>query len=187
MTQFRTNHCDVWKNHRVENANRLIKQVKLCLINIYKADWSNKARSSIKLRTYIKFKFNHSLEEYLCYIPDTRWIKTLSRLKMSSHMLEIERGRHVKPQKIPPEQRTCQRCTLNSVDDKIHFSITCSYFTTQRTSLFAESKLLNSEFDSLSNDDNYIMSSTHRPLVICLAKYTYSCFQTLSVSPTSAL
>ena len=35
---FRTNHCDVWKNHRVENANRLIKQVKLCLIYIYKAD-----------------------------------------------------------------------------------------------------------------------------------------------------
>ena len=35
---FRTNHCDVWKNHRVENANRLIKQVKLCLIIIYKAE-----------------------------------------------------------------------------------------------------------------------------------------------------
>ena len=32
---FRTNHCDVWKNHRVENSNRLIKQVKSCLINIY--------------------------------------------------------------------------------------------------------------------------------------------------------
>ena len=36
---FRTNHCDVWENHRVENANRLIKKKKkLCLINIYKAD-----------------------------------------------------------------------------------------------------------------------------------------------------
>ena len=175
---FWTNHCDVWKNHRVENANRLPKQVKLCLINIYKADWSNKARNSIKLRTYIKFKFDHSLGEYLFYIPDTRWIKALSRLRMSSHMLEIERGRHVKPQKIPLEQRTCQRCTLNPVDNEIHFLITCSYFATQRTSLLAESKLLNSEFDSLSNDDKfiYIMSSTHRPLVICLAKYTYSCF-----------
>ena len=70
-------------------------------------------------------------------------------------MLEIERGRHVKPQKIPLhvrcsslEQRTCQRCTLNSVDDEIIFFITCSYFATQRTSLLAESKLLNSEFDS---------------------------------------
>ena len=58
-------------------------------------------------------------------------------------MLEIERGRHVKPQKIPLEQRTCQICTLNSVDDEIHFLITCSYFATQRTSLLAENKLLN--------------------------------------------
>ena len=36
-------------------------------------------------------------------------------------MLEIERGRHVKPQTIPLEQRTCQRRTSNSVDDEIHF------------------------------------------------------------------
>ena len=60
---FRTNHRDVWENHRVENANRLIKQVKLCLINTYKVDWSIKARHSIKLPTHIKFKFEHSLEE----------------------------------------------------------------------------------------------------------------------------
>ena len=51
---FRTNHRDVWENHRVENANRLIKQVKSCLINTYKVDWSTKARNSIKLQTYIK-------------------------------------------------------------------------------------------------------------------------------------
>ena len=107
---LRANHCDVWKNHRVENANRLIKQVKLCFINTYKVDWSSKARNSIKLRTYIKFQFAHSLEEYLFYIPDTRWIKALSRLRVSSYMLEIERGRHVKPQKISLEQRICQRC-----------------------------------------------------------------------------
>ena len=48
---FRTNHRDVWENHRVENVNRLIKQVKSCLINTYKVDWSMKARNSIKLRT----------------------------------------------------------------------------------------------------------------------------------------
>ena len=145
------NHRDVWENHRVENANRLIKQVKSCLINTYKVDWSIKARNSIKIRAYIKFKFEHPLEEYLFYIPDTRWMKALSRLRMSSYMLEIERGRHVKPQKIPLEQRTCQRCTINSVDDEIHFLITCSYFATQRASLLAERK-----FDSLSNDDKFI-------------------------------
>ena len=37
---IRTNHNDVWENHRVENVNRLITQVKSCLINAYKVDWS---------------------------------------------------------------------------------------------------------------------------------------------------
>ena len=71
-------------------------------------------------------------------------------------MLEIERGRHVKPQKIPLEQHICQRSSSNSVDDEIHFLIICFYFATQRTSLLAESKLHNTEFDSLSNNDKFI-------------------------------
>ena len=79
---FRTNHRNVWENHRVENANRLIKQVKLCLINTYKVDWSSKARNSIKLRTYTKIKFDHSLEEYLFYIPDC-FIKIKNELTYS--------------------------------------------------------------------------------------------------------
>ena len=84
---FRTNHSEVWENHRAENANRLIEQVKLCLINTYKVDWSSKARTSIK------FKFAQFARIRSVYIPDTRWIKALSRLRMSSHTLEIERGR----------------------------------------------------------------------------------------------
>ena len=69
---FQIYHRDVWEYHRVENGNRLIKQVMLCLINTYTVDWSSKARNSIKLRTYTNFKFDHPLEEYLFYIPDTR-------------------------------------------------------------------------------------------------------------------
>ena len=82
---FRPNHRDVWENHSVENANLPLKQVKLCLINRYKLDWSNNARNSTKLRKYIKFKFDHSLEEYLLYIPARRWMKALWRLGKSSH------------------------------------------------------------------------------------------------------
>ena len=76
-------------------------------------------------------------------------------------MLKIERGRHVKPQKIPLEQRTCQRCTSNSVDDEIHFLITSSYFATQRTSLLAESKLHNTEFDSQTTTNLYTLCHLH--------------------------
>ena len=81
----------------------------------------------------------------LFYISDTRWLKALANLKMSSHTLEIERGRHVKPQTIPLEQPTCQRFTPES-DDEVHFLISCSY---SLTSLLAESKLHNTEFEAL--------------------------------------
>ena len=88
-----TNHYDVWENHSVDNSNLLIKQIKESLITTFKLDWSNKARNLTKLRTYIKFKFDHSLEDYLLYISDTRWTNALSKLRMSSHNLHIERGR----------------------------------------------------------------------------------------------
>ena len=84
-------------------------------------------------------------------------------------------------------QRRCQRCTSNSVDDEIHFLINCSYVATQRTSLLAESKPHNTEFDSLNDKLMYIMSSTHRPLVLCLAKYAYTCFQTFGMPHIGSL
>ena len=96
---------DVLENHSVEYANRLITEVKSFVIIALKVDWSGNVRNSTKLRTFIQFKPDHSLEDYLFYILCTRFIKALSRLRISSHSLEIERGRHVKPQKIPLEQR----------------------------------------------------------------------------------
>ena len=89
----------------MENANRLIKQVKLCLIITYKVDWSSKARNVHKVQ-----------------------IRPLARRISVLHP---------------------RLYTSNSVDDKIHFLITCFYFATQRTSLLAESKLHNTEFYSL--------------------------------------
>ena len=74
---------------------------------------------------------------------------------MSSDTLEVERERHVKLQKIPLEQRLCQRCTSNCIDGEIHFLISCPFFATQRTSLLAENKLHIAEFDSLSNDEKF--------------------------------
>ena len=114
-------------------------------------DWSNNGRNSKKLRTYKQFKIEHSLEEYVLHPRH----KALSKLRMSSHTLEIELGRHVKPQKIQIERRLYQRCMSNSIYDKIHFLISCSFFTTRRNSLLSESKLHNTKFVSLTNDEKF--------------------------------
>ena len=41
--------------------------------------------------------------------------------------LKIETGRHVRP-KIPSDQRVCKLCTLNIVEDEIHFLIQCPVY-----------------------------------------------------------
>ena len=96
------NHRDVWENHRVEmpivSSNKLnyVWLIHIKLIGLAKPE------------TYIKFKFDHLLEEYLFYIPDTRWIKALSKLTINGEGMSSRK-------KIPLEQRICQRCTSNSV------------------------------------------------------------------------
>ena len=79
--------------------------------------------------------------------------KSAIKIKNEFTYLEKERGSHAKLQKIPLEQRICQRCTLNYIDDEIHFLISCSSSASERTSLFVETELNNTEFDSLSNDE----------------------------------
>ena len=96
---------------------------------------------------------------------------------MSSHTVEIKRGRHARRQNTAT---TAHMSNMNikldtAIDDEIHFLISCSDLSTQITNLLAESKLHNTEFDSLSNDEKILcgptaMSSTHRPLVIYASK-----------------
>ena len=87
-------------------------------------------------------------------------MKALSKLGMSSHMLEIEQGRHVKTQKNTTRTAHMSKMYIkrNSLFNYLFL------LATQRTSLLAESKLHNTGFDSLSNNDklchNVIYTST---------------------------
>ena len=173
-----TNHRDVSENHRVENANRLIKQVKLCLINTYKVYRSSKSQNSIKLANVHKVQIRPLARRISVLHPRHKVDKGAIKIK---YELTYARNKTRKAcQAAKKCTRTAHMSKMYSVDDEIQFLITCSYFATQRTSLLVGSKLHNTEFDSLSNNAYdkfiYIMSSTHRPLVVSLAKYTYTCF-----------
>ena len=113
---------------------------------------------------YIKFKFDHSLAENLFYIPDTRWIKALSRLRIITYAINWTM------KACKTAKNTTRTAFLSKMYIKVYrwrnWPILCY------TENYAESKIHIAEFDSLSNDEKfqYIMLSTHRPLVICLAK-----------------
>ena len=55
---------------------------------------------------------------------------SLTRLRTSSHRLEVEVGLWVKPERVPFEHRMCTTCNL--LEDEYHFVIECQRYNDLR-------------------------------------------------------
>ena len=95
---------------------------------------ANNQHGKNKLRLYKLFKKNFEMESYLYGKLDKLEKKILSRIRLSSHNLEIESGRHMK---IPVEMRLCKSCNMQKVGDEFHFIMECPTFQKERSDLFS--------------------------------------------------
>ena len=66
----------------------------------------NKTTGGNKLRTFYTFKKNFVYEKYLDLQGDFTLRRNITKLRISSHQLEIERGRYCSKKK---EARTCRK------------------------------------------------------------------------------
>ena len=93
-------------------------------------------------------KQDFGLEKYLEAISDSRYRIATSKLRASSHTLEIERGRYTK-RKTDISKRLCPVCY--TIEDEVHFLINCKLYEPerQRLLLMINEKKLN--FQSLND------------------------------------
>ena len=128
-----------------------------------------------KLRTFLKFKNEYCLETYLLHSKNLNHLTALARLRMSSHTLAIETGRHSKPN-IAKEKRLCKYCDLNEVEDEQHFLLRCTLYETLRKNLLKATAL---ESNLLSDEDTFIslMSSQDGKIVKAMGIFVYSAFK----------
>ena len=84
----------------------------------------------------MKFKLNFTFEAYL-HINSSKIRSAITQLRVSSHHLQIEKGRHHKPKPIPLEERKCIYCTDNTIEDEKHFLLHCPRYSDQRFILFS--------------------------------------------------
>ena len=108
----------------------LVSNVKRAMENKYKHTWLGEINNSEKnpvLRTFRLFKSEHGFENYLL-CPNYRIRKILTKFRVSSHDLQIEKGRHVKPI-IPHYLRLCRFC---SVVDEYQFLTQYPYHDVER-------------------------------------------------------
>ena len=86
-----------------------------------------------KLRTYALFKTQEGCEKYLHDIKNAKSRQSLTKFRLSNHMLNIEKGRHTTP-KTPKELRFCPFCP-NKVEDEVHFLLICPTYRVPRTEM----------------------------------------------------
>ena len=132
------------------------------------------------LRTYKGFKLEFKLEQYLIDIKDFKLRKMISKFRLSSHTLQIEKGRHCKPV-IDVHLRTCNNCDLNVIEDEPHMLLVCPYYIDLRIKFFC---VLLQEIPSLFHYDrdlreifNMIMSCNNTKVLFSLGKYLLQAFQ----------
>jgi len=139
-------------------------------------DSGRKGSQKNKLRTYRTFKTLYKQEEYLSEIKDIKHRISFTKLRISDHCLEIERGRYTRPYTIP-EDRICKLCN-NGIEDEMHFLLVCSFYASEREELFTKLINRNKHFNLLNTNNKfeYIMNATKSNQNV-IAKYIHRCFQ----------
>ena len=147
--------------------------VKQAFKNRWTADVNN--NQSRILKTYVSYKTEFRTESYLDCISAPRFRIALSKLRSTSHNLEIERGRYVRPKK-DVDERVCLLC--NVVDDEIHFVTNCCINEKERLVLYRKLDTTDPEFTLLSDRDKfvYLMGNRNENVMTWFAKFVHQSF-----------
>ena len=175
-----TELSQAWDDQNIDIATYKVLKEKLyktfmenCINSIQNSD------QYPKLRTYKLFKDEFKLENYLITIQNINHALALTRFRISSHNLRIETGRYTRPNKTPPDQRTCLYCPSQAVEDEMHFLLKCSFYDTERLILITKVKMIISNIPSLTMEEKFkIIMSTHDQTILdALGKYIYTCLK----------
>ena len=170
-----------WPNNTMSissNIQNFKKYCKMTVSNCYKHSWllevTNINRNPI-LRTYTMFKTEFGSEKYIEAISDCRYRIAMTKLRSSSHTLEVERGRYTKP-KTNICERLCPVC--NVIEDEIHFLANCKLYDAERTDFFGKIKAKIQNLHELNDADKFIllMSSKDKQILVWTGKFIYKCF-----------
>jgi hypothetical protein len=107
--------------------------IKQAIYKNYVDNWYNTLQNYSSMRSYMYFKTEFRMESYLFNVKDRKIRKMLSKFRLSSHNLHIEKGRHTKP-KTAEERRICNYCKV--VENEQHMLTECVMYNDLREVLY---------------------------------------------------
>jgi hypothetical protein len=119
---------DVWL-YGVGNPDIFMNVLKQRVRDTFIQTWNGELGLSSRADSYKLFS-DFGFKEYLNIVNIRKFRIELSRLRTSSHRLNIESGRWHKPRPIPRNERKCDVC--NILEDEFHFLLECQMYSEYR-------------------------------------------------------
>ena len=106
-----------------------IDEISLQMLQKDSIDWHQEVLNKPKLRTYVTFKYELHVEDYLYYVTNRRSRSLLGQFRMAILPLYVETGRF---NNTPLERRLCTCCSLNEIEDEYHVLMICPKYDNLR-------------------------------------------------------
>lgn len=177
--------CDLAQEYSIDNLEMDIgvsefkARCKNKVFSKFIVDWQEAVCNLEKnplLITYTRIKSTFGFEPYLELVKACKYRTAISKLRASSHILEIQRGRYDRPKK-PREERLCVLC--GNVEDEEHFVMKCRINHQERHQLFSRISRFNYSFGHLDDSDKFLFlfNNSDQKLLTWFGKFLFNSFK----------
>ena len=160
----------VWTNPFSVNLETFYLNFKQRVIDTFKQSWLNDIANSRSLILYKNFKQTFEFEYYLNVLPSKLRI-ALSRLRLSSHQLQIETGRYAQ-NRIDRTLHLCSLCEKSDIEDEYHFVLVCSVYSQIRQKYIRPFYYIRPSVYKFT----MLMQTKHTATLKKIGKYVYESF-----------
>lgn len=156
----------------------LTKKLAKSYENNIKLEYDKLSRQAIansgKLHLYNQILGPYKTPKYITLIRNPLWRRSITRWRLSSHNLPIERDRYLN---LPRALRVCTKCNLGFLGDEEHALFTCKNTEIEALRITFLNKLTNMspQLHILSSKDKtiYLMNSHDHSITITFAEWLY--------------
>jgi hypothetical protein len=161
---------DVWQNQGVDNKKLFLFTFLQRLKDIYTQNWNASLHESTRAIFYRQVS-NFDYKQYLDLVKVQKYRMSLTKLRLSSHRLEVECGRWKKPVRTPFDERKCAIC--KTLEDEFHFVCECVSYNDLRKKYIKPYYWIRPNFEKFIN----LMKSENTNEVNSLAVFIYKAFE----------
>ena len=162
-------------NLNATDINEFKTTCKIIVQNEFMRQWTSDLRDTAvnpKLRMYRTIKSVFGREPYIDLVNDARYRIAITKIRTSSHSLEIERGRHTNPE-TPIQLRVCLLC--KEVEDEKHFVLSSKKYAIERLELIQKISGRHEYFMNWASDAKYyyMFTNSDPDILSWLGKFLY--------------